>query len=528
MGLYLNPNAAYFEEVSGSEIYVDKTMLIAKLNALLGTSEKFVCVSRPRRFGKTIAGAMISAYYSKGSNSRSLFSRFKIASDSSFEKNLNAFNVIHIDVNAFYNSIQDRTKIIECISRAVNKELCSAFPEANIGQDEGLANAILQVYGATGERFVLIVDEYDVLVREKVEQQTFEEYLRFLNSLFKNSTLKPAIALGYLTGILPIVRDKIQSKLNEFTEYSMLDARDFSEFVGFSESEVKELCEKYGMDFFECQRWYNGYLMEDGSKIYSPKSVVTAMKKRKFGDYWTQTSSYEALKTYILMNFEGIKDDVVFMLGGGRVGVNVLKYVNTVSDFHSKDDVFTYLIHLGYLAYDENARQCFIPNDEVRTEWVNCIEDEADYGSVMELINESRELLKRTIAKDSDYVAKAIATAHSRATNPLTYNNEASFQSAIGLAYFYATADYTILKELPTGEGYADVVFIPRVFDELHPALIIELKIHSAPDVALNQIKNKRYAEALSNYKKNLLLVGISYSKDTKKHECKIERYIGE
>ena len=265
--------------------------------------------------------------------------------------------------------------------------------------------------------------------------------------------------------------------------------------------------------------------MENGSKVYSPKSVVTAMKKHKFGDYWTQTSSYEVLKMYILMNFEGIKDDVVSMLGGASVGVNVLKYVNTISDFHSKDDVFTYLIHLGYLAYDGNKKQCYIPNDEVRTEWVNCIEDESDYGSVLALINDSKNLMEHTIQKDGEYVASALEKAHESATNPLTYNNEASFQSAIGLAYFYANVHYYIFKELPAGKGYADVVFIPRIPSESHPAIIVELKMNGSAGVAINQIKERKYYESLSNYKGRILFAGINYDKTTKLHTCEIEDF---
>ena len=428
-------------------------------------------------------------------------------------------------MNAFYNSIPDRTKIIESITQAVNAELSLSFPSARIGVSASFSEALLSVYAATGEKFILILDEYDVLVRENVDDAIFDAYLRFLNSLFKNATLKPAIALGYLTGILPIVRDRIQSKLNEFNEYSMIDAGDFSEFVGFTEDEVKNLCGHYGVDFAECQRWYNGYLMADGSRIYSPRSVVTAMKKKRFGDYWTQTSSYEALKMYILMNFEGIKDNVVTMLGGGRVKVNVLKYVNTISDFHSKDDVFTYLIHLGYLAYDDSKKQCFIPNDEVRTEWLNCIEDETDYKAVVSLIEDSRELLERTLQKDGDYIAAALDKAHSKATNPLTYNNEASLQSAIGLAYFYATAEYSIFKELPTGKGYADVVFVPHVPKSWRPALIVELKVNDSVGSALNQIEKQRYYEKLELYKDNLLFVAIQYDKKTKKHTCRIEQF---
>ena len=535
MGIYLNPRNALFQKAVRSEIYVDKTMMLAELNKILDTNDNFVCISRPRRFGKTMTASMITAYYSKGCDSRGLFSNLKIAHDSSFEENLNRFNVIHIDINNFYMNLkpENRSCLFDKITVAVNKELSQAFQTVGIDTgSDSLGNAILKVWAETEETFILLFDEYDVLVREKVPQGLFDSYLDFLSSLFKNSTLRPAISLAYLTGILPIVRDPrpyapalvVQSKMNEFFEYSMVDSEPFSQFVGFTEEETKGLCQKYDMDFDECKRWYDGYMLGNETDIYSPRSVVTAMKKHAYGDYWVTTGSYEALKLYILMDFEGIKDDVVTMIGGGRVRVNVLKYMNTMTDFNSKDDVFTYLIHLGYLAYDRFEKTCYIPNSEIRTQWTSSIEDSPEYKTIISIVNKSRELLDMTIACDEKAVAAALDEAHQNATNPLTYNNEASFQSAIGLAYFYATAKYTVIKELPTGRGYADVAFIPYVPNV--PAIIVELKNNKTAVGAINQIKGKYYDAILHHYTGDMLFVGINYDEKTKAHECKIERFV--
>lgn len=527
MGIYLNPKNMLFQAAVRSEIYVDKTMMLAELNKILDTNDNFVCISRPRRFGKTIAASMIAAYYSKGCDSRKLFSNLKIAQDSSFEENLNKFNVIHIDINNFYMNLkpENRFCLLDKITAVVNKELSEAFPTAGIDvESDSLGNSILKVWAETGETFILLFDEYDVLIREKVPQSLFDSYLDFLSSLFKNSTLRPAISLAYLTGILPIVRDRIQSKMNEFFEYSMVDSEPFSQFVGFTEEETKSLCQKYGMDFDECKRWYDGYMLGKEADIYSPRSVVTAMKKHSYGDYWVTTGSYEALKLYILMDFEGIKDDVVTMIGGGKVRVNVLKYMNTMTDFNSKDDVFTYLIHLGYLAYDRFEKTCYIPNNEIRTQWTSSIEDSPEYKNIISIVNKSRDLVESTIAGDEEAVATALDEAHLNATNPLTYNNEASFQSAIGLAYFYATAKYTIIKELPTGKGYADVAFIPYVPNV--PAIVVELKNNKTAIGAINQIKEKKYDSILQHYAGDMLFVGINYDEKTKEHDCKIEKFV--
>lgn len=522
MGVFFNPSNRLMKQDVQSKIYIDKSLLIKELNALINTNDNFLCVSRPRRFGKSMASNMLAAYYSKGCDSKDIFSRLKISKEENWQENLNAFNVIQMDLNGFYHSIKNPDDLIPEMTKAIVSEMKAEIYDAGMDENDTLPSAIMKAYNKTGETFILIFDEYDVLVREKAKPSIFESYLDFLSSLFKNNNIKAAISLAYLTGILPIVRDRIQSKMNEFDEYSMTNARSLAPFAGFTEEEVRSLCNEHNLDFEECKRWYDGYKLGKESHIYSPKSVVTAVKDGEFDDYWTQTGSYEALKDYILMNFEGIKDDVITMIGGGKIDVNIHSYLNTMNDFHSKDDVFTYLIHLGYLAYDRSIKQCYIPNVEVRSQWILSIKNSTDYAKVMELVNDSKNLLQHTLDSDTDYVAQSLTNAHMRSTNPLTYNNEASFQSAIGLAYFYATAQYTIIKELPTGKGYADVAFIPFVPNL--PAIIIELKNNKSAQSALKQIKERKYDDALSNYRGNMLFVGINYDENTKKHECIIEK----
>lgn len=507
-----------------SRIYVDKSMIIAEINAVLDTNDKYLCVSRPRRFGKSMAGNMISAYYSKGCDSRELFKNLKIANDPSYESNLNKFNVIKFDLNGFYNSLSDKSDLIKIITSEIVDEMKEAFPQVAFSQiDKSLAGAIKKIYSATEQTFIIIIDEYDVLVREEVPSNLFDSYLSFLSSLFKNADVKPAISLAYLTGIFPIVRDRIQSKMNEFVEFSMTEAAELSEFVGFTEEEVKALCKEYNMDFSECARWYDGYHLQKDLSIYAPRSVVSAMHRHNYNSYWTKTGSYESIENYIKLNFEGIKDDVIKMIGGEKIRVEVHSYMNTMTDFNGKDDVFTYLIHLGYLAYDRENELCYIPNYEVRKEWLTAINVSGEYKHVMKIINDSQKLLERTIECDEEYVASALDEAHIHATNPLTYNDEKSFQSAIGIAYFYATSKYTIIKELPTGNGYADVAFIPYVPDV--PAIIVELKNNKTAMGAIEQIKSKKYADALRHYAGDMLFVGINYDEKTKVHTCRIEKF---
>ncbi len=519
MGTYVNPGFDNFNSSRKNKYYVDKSMLIALLNEKIGTDDRFLCVSRPRRFGKTMAANMIAAYYSKDCDSHDVFSDLKISKDSSFEENINKYTVIQLDMNDVVTNKEDNS-ITEYINKEVVSELRKIYPSALPEENVSLSKAIKEIFSLTGDQFVFVIDEYDVIIRDQKYSSELDGYLTFLVSLFKNSATAPAIALAYLTGIMPIIKEKTQSKLNNFKEYTMLNAKDMAPFMGFTEDEVKSLSTQSGMEFDELKKWYDGYDLE-GLEIYSPKSVISAIEDHECSDYWVETSSYEALKDYILMDFNGIKNDVVSMVSGEHISVNVSKFTNS-RIVNSKDDVFTALIHLGYLGYNYSDKTCFIPNYELLQEWINVLEDTPDYESVVKLIKDSKRLLESTWNGDEESVAEGVGKAHMEACSILGYNNEGSFQSAIHLAYYYARSYYTIVNELPAGKGFADCAFIPYKPDV--PAIIIELKKDDTVDNAIDQIKERKYPEALEKYKDNLLLVAISYDSKTKEHRCKIEK----
>ena len=524
MGIYLNPGNEGFRKIVRREIYVDKTEMIRVINAFIDTSNSYICVSRPRRFGKTFAGNMLCAYYSKGCDSRELFGRFKISKDPHFAEKLNRFNVIKIDMNSEYQNAECEKTLLKNLTEEIKEEFAAAFPNVQFRESDNLARCILRVYAATGETFIVLIDEYDVLVREQVSQSLFDEYLSFLNGLFKSDTLRPAIALAYLTGILPIVRDKVQSKLNNFEEYTVLDPGELAEYAGFTDEEVRRLCAERGIDYEECRRWYDGYHLE-GLDIYNPESVVKAVQKKIFGGYWGQTSSYEAISDRIRQNFAGTKDAVIRMLAGESVPVNVRSFLNSMTGFSTKDDVFGYLIHVGYLAYDREAQTCRIPNKEVREEWalaLNKVPEE--YALTTRIIEDSRDLLESTWAGDEAAVARALDAAHIHVTSNRSYNNEDALQSAICLAYIYALNHYTVVREMTAGKGFADVVFIPVKCSR--PAMVVELKHNKCAESAIFQIRERRYFQPLTHYRGNLLFVGISYDEKEKTHECRIERFV--
>ena len=523
MGIYLNPGYENFKRILAADIYVDKTMMIKEICRFIDKGNSYICMSRPRRFGKTFAGNMLSSYFSKGCDSRELFAPLKIARDPDFDRKLNQYNVIKLDMNSEYQNTLDKNRLIRRINEEVKKEIQQAFPKVDILDSDSMAQCILRVYAATGQQFIIIIDEYDVLVREQVSEGLFQEYLGFLNGLFKSDTLRPAIALAYLTGILPVVRDKIQSKLNNFEEYTILDADDLAEYVGFTDEEVRELCVQHDISYEECRRWYDGY-MQHGYEIYNPESVVKCILKKSFGSYWGKTSTYEAIAERIRQNFEGTKEDVIRLLAGESVDVNVTRFMNTMNSFHTRSDLFTYLIHLGYLAYDTEdgvEGTCRIPNREVRLEWFNAVETEEDYQVTNKIIQASKRLLADTLSGNEAAVAAALDESHIHVTSNRSYNNEDALQSAIYLAYIYALNKYTVIKEMTTGKGFADVVFMP--FAENLPAMIIELKHNKTVESAIDQIRDKKYFDSLSHYQGKLLFVGINYDEKDKTHICKIE-----
>ena len=320
-----------------------------------------------------------------------------------------------------------------------------------------------------------------------------------------------------------MVRDKVQSKLNNFAiQSTMLMPWGFEEYFGFTKEEVVSLCDEYNMDFSECENWYDGYKI--GSiNVYNPNSVVIAMMAREFDNYWQISGSYEAVSDYIKLDFDGVKSDVIDMLTGNEIAVDVKNFRNLLSEINTKDDVFTYLIHLGYLNYDKETKLCRIPNREIREEWEAAVGISENFSKIAEMIKKSEKLLKWTQLGDAERVAAALDNAHLNVADPLDYNDESSLKTAIILAYYTARSKYTIVKELPSGKGFADIAFIP--LDKKDPAIIVELKWNKDADTAIKQIKEKRYPAVLENYLDNLLLVGVNYDKTTKVHECVIEKY---
>lgn len=347
------------------------------------------------------------------------------------------------------------------------------------------------------------------------------QYLDFLRNLLKD---QPYVALAYMTGILPVKKYGLHSALNMFTEYSMTDQDIFEEYTGFTDAEVRELCTRYDMDFAETSSWYDGYLFTRFRHVYNPRSVVEAMRRHRFSNYWTSTETYEALKIYIDMDFNGLRSDIVQMLGGAHIRVNTLSFQNDMRNFKTKDDVLTLLIHLGYLAYDLQKEEAFIPNREIVREFENAM-SVGGWAEVMRILKASEALLENTLAYDQGSVAEALDRAHSEAASILTYNDENSLACAVGLAYYSARKDYRLIREFPTGKGFADIVFLPLPHTD-RPALVVELKYDRNVTSAIQQIKNRHYTQALEGYAGEILLVGITYHRDRpdKPRSCLIEK----
>ena len=524
MGSYLNPGNKGFWESLNSEIYIDKTGLIEKTNAVLNTRQKFLCVSRPRRFGKSMAADMLAAYYERGEDSSPLFDSLKISKADSYLEHLNQYDVIKVNMQEFLSMTHGMQEMLSLLQRRIIGELKNVYSDMRL--DDYLIFAMQDIYAITRRPFVILIDEWDCLFREyQHDQDAQKQYLDFLRAWLKD---KDYVAMAYMTGILPIKKYGSHSALNMFTEYSMTDPGELAEYFGFTEQEVCALCKRYSMSFDEAKTWYDGYklIVHRQSEVeyfsmYSPKSVVEAMMRHKFGTYWNQTETYEALKVYIQMDMDGLKDAVVRMLAGESVEVNVGTFSNDMTTFATRDDVLTLLVHLGYLTYDSTKETVSIPNKEVSQEYVNAISTMNWYG-VADSVKASRELLEALWAMDGDAVAAGVEKAHEE-ISILQYNDENSLSCTINLAFYFAREYYTLVRELPAGKGFADVCMIPRKRYYDKPAIVIELKWDKSASGALDQIKERRYGNALKDYQGNLLLVGINYNKTTKKHECVIE-----
>lgn len=521
MGIYLNPGNRGFWESVRSEIYVDKTGLIAETNKCINTEQKFLCVSRPRRFGKSMTLKMLAAYYSCGCDSKELFAGRSIAENPTYKEHLNRYDVVFLNMQQFLIEASSG-KVTEYLEQEVLEELNEEYGTVLKGREMGLAATFRKIYAKTDKQFIFLIDEWDCVMRERQESETLQkQYLDFLRNLLKD---QPYVALAYMTGILPVKKYGQHSALNMFWEYSMTNQKSLEEYTGFTEEEVKGLCGRFGMDFTEASSWYDGYQFKKYRHVYNPKSVVEAMICGEFSNYWTITETYEALKIYIDMDFDGLQSDIVQMLGGGRVKVNMRSFQNDMKNFRTKDDVLTLLIHLGYLAYDSREEEAFIPNKEIIGEFENAM-SVSGWPEIVRILKASDKLLEDTLNGDEGSVAEGLDRAHTEAASILTYNDENSLACAIGLAYYSARKDYRLIRELPAGHGFADIVFLPLPSVK-KPALIVELKYNKTAHTAIQQIKDRQYTQALEGYAGEILAVGINYNRDNanKPHSCVIER----
>lgn len=522
MGFYINKGNKGFRMVRNSE-YVDKSELIAAVNRTLFTEQRFSCVSRCRRFGKSMAAKMLAAYYDCSCDSRELFADLDIAKDPSFEKHLNQYRVIYLDMTSFITRFKDES-IVCHIDEELKADVCAAYPELTFGETVDLMGCLMRINDATGDSFFFIIDEWDAICREfEPGSEGMESYLNWLRRMFKDVIAYDVFAGVYMTGILPVKKYKTQSAMNNFVEYSMVEPGNMGRFFGFTKDEVRMLSEKYNRDFDELEKWYDGYQIGDETSMFNPNSVIQAVTRGRCRSYWASTGAYETVAEYINMNFEGLKDDIIAMLGGGTVKVNTTRFLNDISIIHSKDDALTVLIHLGYLSFDWKRGVCYIPNYEVADELTNAVES-TNWTPVIRALKQSEDLLQATLEGDEEAVAKGVDAVHDESTSILSYNNENSLACVISLAYYAARNHYIVHRELASGKGFADIVMIPRKNVD-SPALVVEMKFNRDADAAIDQIKRKQYPAKLEEYEGHLLLVGVNYDKETKTHCCKIEKH---
>jgi len=377
MGDYVNPGVRKFQISLNSEIYVDKSNLIAKTNALVDTRQRFICISRPRRFGKTMAAEMLAAYYGGGDDAHPLFESLNIANHPTYETHLNKYTVIMINMQEFLSKTSSVTEMLLLLQSKITKELQKAYSEIDYDDMNDFIQVMKDTYRETKRSFVILIDEWDCLFREyKDDLESQKTYLDFLRLWLKDQAY---VGLAYMTGILPIKKYGTHSALNMFGEYSMTDPGRFLDYFGFRDFEVDELCTRYDVDVEEMKNWYNGYFVELATPILNPTSVSRSLENQRFSNYWNKTETFEALQDYIKLDFDELQGKIMRLITGSQLKVNPYKFSNDMSTFNSSDDVLTLLVHLGYLSYCFEQSTARIPNEEVKREFINSIENLAGW-----------------------------------------------------------------------------------------------------------------------------------------------------
>lgn len=535
MGVYLNSSKAkvLYESVLNTPYFVDKSELLKDLIPLVESGNQYICITRPRRFGKTVMANMIGSFFGKG-DSKNVFENLGIAKTCNIEKHINQHNVIHIDFSKLEDECENYNTYISNIKDILRDDLREAFPDVRYREKGNVIEDLLRITEKTGEKFIFVLDEWDAVFHMKfVSENDCEKYLLFLKNILKD---QPYVELAYMTGILPIAKYSSGSELNMFAEYTMNAQHMFGDYFGFTETEVNSLYEKY-LDRENVIRvsreglriWYNGYHTLSGERLYNPRSVVLALTNNQLADYWTSSGPYDEIYYYVKNNISDVRDDIALMLAGETVSANIKEYAATSTEIKTRDQILSAMVVYGFLTADEG--KVSIPNKELMDKFVDMVCKENELGYVYRLAKESERMLKATLSGDTETMELILKQAHDTETGMLGYNSEVELSSVIILVYLAARDKYDIQREDKSGVGYVDYIFYP-INNFSDDCIILELKVDCTAEEAVNQIKERNYVQRFigklgekPRYTGRILAVGISYYKNdmSKKHECKVE-----
>ena len=534
MGLFLNTlsPAMLYEEIAGSKYFVDKTEFISRVAERIGTSNKYLCLTRPRRFGKTVMANMLGAFFTKNGDSRRLFASLKVSKDKQLMQQMNQYNVIYIDFSRVGGDSSSYTGYIENIIAILKNDLHKAYPQVDYRVGGNVSEDLERITAATGERFIFIFDEWDAIFHTSfITEEDRKSYLLFLKDLLKD---RAYVYLAYMTGVLPISKYTSGSELNTFAEYNMATMVMYSDVFGFTDSEVDALFAKYlqATDRPQVTReglrvWYDGYHTAAGELMYNPRSVVLALQNNQLYNYWTSSGPYDEIFYYIKNNVQAVRDDLALMTAGERISVRIQEYAAMLLELNTKQQIFSAMVVYGLLTYDNG--QVFIPNKELMDKFNELLLTKESLGYVHQLALKSELMLQATVHGDTETMSSILAFAHNTETPLLSYNNETELSAIVNLVYLAARDRYYVQREDKAGLGYVDFIFYP--YNQHDDCLILELKVDHTPEEAIAQIKEKQYAlkfagtmgDAHKRYDGRILAVGIGYNKKDKQHRCKVE-----
>ncbi len=535
MGIYLNNESAYtlYKNETTKPYFIDKTQILQELFPLVKEGNNHICITRPRRFGKTIMANMIAAFFGKGADTHLVFDSLSISKMQGYKENLNQHNVIQITLNELPNECTTYEQYISRIKKRLIRDLKYAYPDILIDTEDALWDILREIYEfGSKEKFIFVLDEWDYIFHQSfIKEKDKQSYLRFLNNLLKD---KPYVSLTYMTGILPISKYSSGSELNMFLEYTMITREKYSEYFGFIEKEVDELYKRYlkveknpNLTREDLRIWYNGYQTLRGERMYNPRSVVNALNDNQLGNYWTSSGPYDEIFYYVKNNVEEVKEDIALMISSIPVQAKVQEYAATSMNLKTRDEIFSAMVVYGFLSYEKGYVS--IPNMELMGNFNDMLKKEVSLGYIYKLAQESRKMLKATLDGNTEEMIRILEFAHNTEIPLLNYNNETDLTALISLLYLSARDFYRVEREDKAGTGYVDFIFYPEI-DRSSDCIILELKVNHTAKEAIEQIKEKQYALRFEpklgekrKYTGRILAVGISYSKETKKHECKIE-----